>query len=389
TVIKNQNDIIHPIINTFKGVYVKSIGDGTLSYFDSGNDAVGAAIEIQQSVAKYNQAEEGTLQIHLRIGLNTGNCIVEHNDIFGDVVNVAQRFESMANTAEIYLSEETFNTLQERYKQLCRYIKTANIKGKKDAFKVYMAMWKDASLTSIFGKDDAIPVLRIERDGYPPFTVPIKEEELLIGRTNECEVRLTESFVSRHHAHVFLLDGAYYVEDLQSQIGLVLNDQQLCSSILKHGDVIKIGPSIRITFLKSHSDDSITLRSTQDKLRKEISKIVAQYEQESYNVVVMLKNAEIQQQLIPPGGLLIGRSATSDIQLPEQVISGKHARLWYDNNGIYIVDLDSTNGILINDVQVPPNKPIKVNLTDRIEIGPFCLKIIASDPSGKPSDIDE
>ncbi|MBF0345441.1 MAG: FHA domain-containing protein [Nitrospirae bacterium] len=384
TVIKNQNDIIHPIMKTFKGVYVKSIGDGTLSYFESGNNAVGAAIEIQKTVAKYNRNEEDMLQIHLRIGLNTGNCIVEHNDVFGDVVNVAQRFEAMANTAEIYLSEETFNSLDERHKQLCRYVKTANIKGKKEAFKVYMAMWEDAPTDNIIvGNIDAVPILKVERAGYPPFTIPIKEEEILIGRTSECGVSLTESFVSRHHAHVFLLDGVYYIEDLQSQSGISLNNKPINYSVLRHGDVIKIGPSIVITFLQSHSEDSVSMRSTQDKLRKEIGKIVAQYEQEPYKVVVLLNNSEIQQHVISTGGLLIGRTGTCNIQLPKQVVSSKHARLWCDNKGIYIVDLDSTNGVLLNGIQIPANKQIKLNLTDKIEIGPFVLRLIASEPDDK------
>ncbi|KJU86106.1 adenylate/guanylate cyclase [Candidatus Magnetobacterium bavaricum] len=381
TVIKNQNDIIHPIINTFKGIYVKSIGDGTLSYFESGSNAVGAAIDIQKAVAKYNQKEEDMLQIHLRIGLNTGNCIVEHNDVFGDVVNVAQRFESIANTGEIYLSEETFNSLDERYKQLCRYIKTTSIKGKKEAFKVYMALWDDVSTNNIsVNKLDVAPILKVERTGYPPFTVPIREEEILIGRAGDCGVSLTEHFVSRYHAHVFLLEGAYYIEDLQSQSGISLNDKAINSSVLKHGDVIKIGPSIVITFLQSHTEDSIAMRSTQDKLRKEIGKIVALYEQERYRVIVLQNNSEIQQHVISTGGLLIGRTGTCDIQLPEQVVSSKHARLWFNDNGIYIVDLESTNGVLLNGIQIPANKEIKLTLTDRIEIGSFTLKLIPSNP---------
>ncbi|MBF0607567.1 MAG: FHA domain-containing protein [Magnetococcales bacterium] len=385
TVIKNQNDIIHPIINKFRGTYVKSIGDGTLSYFESARNAVEAAVDIQRAVARHNIREEDMLKIHLRIGLNTGNCIVEHNDVFGDVVNVAQRFEAMANTGEIYLSEETFNTLDETYKQLCSYIKTANIKGKKEAFKVYMAMWEHTAADNIVAdKLDAVPVLRIERDGYPPFTIPIKEEELLIGRTSDCDISLTEQFVSRHHAHVFLLDGAYYVEDLQSQTGITLNDKVITSSVLKHGDVINIGPSIAITFLQSHSDDSVTMRSTQDKLRKEISKIVAHYEQESYSVIVLQNNSEIQQHSISTGGLMIGRSGTCNIHLPEQVVSAKHARLWYDNKAIYIVDLNSTNGVFLNGIQIPSDKPIKLNTTDKVEIGPFILKLIASDPNDNP-----
>src|SRR5512143_972549 len=48
--IKQHNDIVFPIINEKKGVLVKTMGDGTLSYFDNARDAVAAAVQMQMNL---------------------------------------------------------------------------------------------------------------------------------------------------------------------------------------------------------------------------------------------------------------------------------------------------------------------------------------------------
>ena len=94
--IKKHNDIVFPVINDKKGVLVKTMGDGTLSYFDSARDAVAAAVQMQININQFNHSRPTKTAIQIRIGLNTGSSIVEKNDIFGDVVNVASRFQTLA-----------------------------------------------------------------------------------------------------------------------------------------------------------------------------------------------------------------------------------------------------------------------------------------------------
>jgi class 3 adenylate cyclase len=141
TMIKHHNDIVLPLIKEHNGVLVKTMGDGTMSYFDAAQDAVRAASGIQAAIDRFNLGKTLPQPILIRIGLHTGKGIVEENDIFGDVVNVASRFESSANPGEIYLSEETYNSLTNKGEIYCRFIKTTELKGKKEPFKIYKAFW--------------------------------------------------------------------------------------------------------------------------------------------------------------------------------------------------------------------------------------------------------
>lgn len=52
--IKHLKDMMLPIIEKNSGVLVKTIGDGTLSYFQNAQNATQAAIQIQRSIYKSN-----------------------------------------------------------------------------------------------------------------------------------------------------------------------------------------------------------------------------------------------------------------------------------------------------------------------------------------------
>jgi adenylate cyclase len=139
--IKKHNDIVFPVINDKKGVLVKTMGDGTLSYFESARDAVAAAVEMQFNINQFNHSRPTKTAIQIRIGLHTGSSIVEKNDIFGDVVNVASRFQTLALPGEIYISESTFNAIEDKNEFYSRFVKETNLKGVRGIYKVFKIFW--------------------------------------------------------------------------------------------------------------------------------------------------------------------------------------------------------------------------------------------------------
>jgi adenylate cyclase len=76
-----------------------------------------------------------------RIGLHTGECILEKNDVFGDVVNTASRFESSANPGEIFCSEDTYNAMTDKTEFYARFDREVTLKGKSLPFKGYVVFW--------------------------------------------------------------------------------------------------------------------------------------------------------------------------------------------------------------------------------------------------------
>jgi class 3 adenylate cyclase len=101
--VDRHNRILFPLVRQFRGKVIKTIGDSVMAMFDRPEDAVSAAIAMQQALQQARD-EDRSFRIRVRIGLHTGEAIVEHNDVFGDVVNVAARVESEADGDEILIS---------------------------------------------------------------------------------------------------------------------------------------------------------------------------------------------------------------------------------------------------------------------------------------------
>jgi gas vesicle protein len=68
----------------------------------------------------------------------------------------------------------------------------------------------------------------------------IGKDGLIIGR-NEGNLILNENIVSRKHAFIYNQDDTYFIEDLKSTNGTYINNYRITKSVLKPGDLIKIG----------------------------------------------------------------------------------------------------------------------------------------------------
>ncbi|MDJ0611048.1 MAG: adenylate/guanylate cyclase domain-containing protein [Kiloniellales bacterium] len=110
----HRSELVDPKIAENRGRVVKSTGDGVLAEFSSVVDAVGCAVQIQQSMLERNALVPEERQIVFRIGINLGDIIVEDGDIHGDGVNVAVRLEGLADPGGICVSRSVRNQVRDK-----------------------------------------------------------------------------------------------------------------------------------------------------------------------------------------------------------------------------------------------------------------------------------
>jgi diguanylate cyclase (GGDEF)-like protein len=72
----------------------------------------------------------------------------------------------------------------------------------------------------------------------------LTDEPLVIGRGNDCEIRINDHSVSRRHARVQPGIDGYYAVDLQSTNGTYVNDVPASMCKLKDGDYLRVGNCI-------------------------------------------------------------------------------------------------------------------------------------------------
>lgn len=71
----------------------------------------------------------------------------------------------------------------------------------------------------------------------------------------------------------------------------------------------------------------------------------------------------------------VGRGKDNDVVLGSKQISRQHAELTVVDDILQVTDLGSSNGTLVNDVQIEPNQPIALNLNDIVSFAVFSFKV--------------
>src|SRR5262249_37075920 len=113
---KNRSEHLHPVLAKYGGRLVKLTGDGALIDFASAVDALSAAIEFQQAIAKANKDQPADTALVFRMGLHLGDLIVDGDDLYGDGVNVAARLEAEAPAGGILISRTVHEAVTGRVK---------------------------------------------------------------------------------------------------------------------------------------------------------------------------------------------------------------------------------------------------------------------------------
>ena len=80
--------------------------------FPSVVDAVESAVSVQAAMAERNNAVPVGRRMLFRIGINLGDILIEGDDILGDGVNVAARFEGTAEPGGICISSSAYEQVR-------------------------------------------------------------------------------------------------------------------------------------------------------------------------------------------------------------------------------------------------------------------------------------
>ncbi len=129
-ILHKNRDLVTKSVVDHGGDFIKEIGDGTLSCFDSTLNAVNCAIDIQTKL-------KGNNLFNLRIGIHVGDVIQENHDIFGDGVNIASRLEHQAFAGGICISETVFEAIRSHPDISVTNLGPVTLKGTGRAINIY------------------------------------------------------------------------------------------------------------------------------------------------------------------------------------------------------------------------------------------------------------
>ncbi len=127
---QRHRDVFQKEHENFQGEILQYFGDGTLSIFQSGVEAVECAIKMQQAFQEKDP-------VPLRIGIHLGDVVLNDNDVYGDGVNIASRIESLGVPGCILISDKLYYAVKSHEfisAQSLGYFEFKNIKDPIEVF---------------------------------------------------------------------------------------------------------------------------------------------------------------------------------------------------------------------------------------------------------------
>ncbi len=179
--IQRHHDIVFPLIETRGGEILDIMGDGLMIAFSDAHSAALAAIDMQRALAHHNETAGGADEIHIHVGINTGEILVDTDHIAGDVVNVASRIQSQAVADEILISKSVYDEICGCDDLLCRYNSEVKVKGKRQSIELYRIVWKEEETVvsvegATRGEPDNVSKIRYRSD-LPVLHLYLSREE--------------------------------------------------------------------------------------------------------------------------------------------------------------------------------------------------------------------
>ncbi|RME91447.1 MAG: FHA domain-containing protein [Anaerolineae bacterium] len=124
-------------------------------------------------------------------------------------------------------------------------------------------LWRDIRQQGalLAGRKAPSITLTVQRPGAPPQSFRFEQVEITLGRDPNCEVPLDDGTVSARHARLAYHHGQWWLEDLGSTNGTLLNGELLTTpTVVISGDEIRCGQTTLTLALTAHTLIADTLR---------------------------------------------------------------------------------------------------------------------------------
>jgi adenylate cyclase len=195
------------LITSGGGQVIQLRGDGMLCLFETVDSALAAAVAIRD--LPYQQP----LSVHA--GLHCGPVLRESEQLYGDVVNLAARLADIAKNFEIVVSEAAQASLSEPDRWPLRLIRKVVVKGKAEPVDIYLLANDRHGVTDYRPPLQTKTVFARLRLHYAraEHVVDPQGGACLIGRDDDCRIKIQHSLVSRRHASIECISGRFFLQD--------------------------------------------------------------------------------------------------------------------------------------------------------------------------------
>lgn len=364
------NETLRTIVDGHGGRVIKTIGDGMLATFEDCGQSVEAGIEMQHGLREIS-AQLPSDRVAIRIGIHYDTGIVRSQDVFGDVVNVASRIESVAQPRQIVISESLYEKVLNLGFQL-RKIGRFLLKGKKSERTLYEVLWDPTqpNATVDGGAEQEAKGLRTFRLQVVDTVGAVKAEyvmqnALTVGRSGGDVTFPEDHALAPVSARLFIDDGQLFIKDLSEGANNIFL-RVAGGYTLQSQDIVLMGHQV-FTFreisgaMSVATELGITLAEVSRTLEEPVAELLPLHPKGSTPGRCPLALEQV----------YFGRVKGTYTFPEDKLMSRSHARVIQRAEDFIVEDLGSRNGTF---VKVRGVAPLAVNST--ILLGNQLLRVI-------------
>ncbi|MCB0332781.1 MAG: FHA domain-containing protein [Bdellovibrionales bacterium] len=179
--------------------------------------------------------------------------------------------------------------------------------------------------------------------GIQPMVVSfVPDQPVLIGRSNQCALRLDASDISGKHARLGYESGAFWLEDLGSTNGTFVHEQQVSGRVsVQPGEPIVLGRDICIYGVVSEEQIKQVCQAGGEEASR------SSVPQSHFPILLSLSEVARPAKLVltPGADFQVGRDPNSDVWLGAPHISRHHCSIALSKTGKLLVTDHSMNGV--------------------------------------------
>ncbi len=243
-------EVMKDATHQFDGTVIKTIGDEVMCTFESADDAMSAATQMQARITADQEeaSEEERIPVSIRIGCHFGPVVQEQNDIFGAAVHTANRMTSQAKAKQIVISGATVDQMGPDWSAQTRQIDIATVRGRIDEVALYELLWQPDEATSM------VPTIEWQSKttnakklvlSFRETTVEVTDEKknVNMGRADDNDLVVKGNLISRIHARVEKRRGKFMLID-QSTNGTFLQSVEGAETFVRRDSTELLGEGV-------------------------------------------------------------------------------------------------------------------------------------------------
>ena len=239
--------IVTDIVKKHGGKIVRTSDRQVFCTFPNTKKSIQAVINQQRAIAQEELLQ--VIETSLKIGLHYGETKLSKDDVSGEAASIAEKIKLVAQSGQILVSRDSVQEIPTALDIQFTKRGKLKVKGRILKIEVLEAIWKETSGTLTVYTDeivksppslDSVLVLKFKGKKYK---LGKSRSSFLIGRSNENDIIIDETSISRQHASVKFKNGRFRLAD-QSKNGTYLKTESEEEHFLNQNDMLLEGKGV-------------------------------------------------------------------------------------------------------------------------------------------------